>query len=109
MRVRTGGSHHQKLVVIRYRDRPQDDIAYVGGIDLCHSRRDDAEHLGDDAGPRDGAGVRRHPTVARRTGRHHRPGRVRRGDGLPGALGGPDPADPAPGLLGPGQDARGWT
>ena len=48
MRVRTGGSHHQKLVVIRYRDRPQDDIAYVGGIDLCHSRRDDAEHLGDD-------------------------------------------------------------
>ncbi|WP_027861096.1 phospholipase D-like domain-containing protein [Marmoricola sp. URHB0036] len=47
MRVRTGGSHHQKLVVIRYRDRPEDDIAYVGGIDLCHSRRDDAEHLGD--------------------------------------------------------------
>ena len=47
MRVRTGGSHHQKLVVIRYRDHPEHDIAYVGGIDLCHSRRDDAEHLGD--------------------------------------------------------------
>ena len=47
MRVRTGGSHHQKLVVIRYRDRPEDDIAFVGGIDLCHSRRDDARHLGD--------------------------------------------------------------
>ncbi len=47
MRVRTGGSHHQKLVVIRYRDRPEDDVAYVGGIDLCHSRRDDAEHHGD--------------------------------------------------------------
>ena len=47
MRVRTGGSHHQKLVVIRHRDRPERDIAYVGGIDLCHSRRDDAEHLGD--------------------------------------------------------------
>lgn len=47
MRVRTGGSHHQKLVVIRYRDRPDDDIAFVGGIDLCHSRRDDARHLGD--------------------------------------------------------------
>ena len=47
MRVRTGGSHHQKMVVIRYRDRPEDDVAYVGGIDLCHSRRDDAEHLGD--------------------------------------------------------------
>ena len=47
MRVRTGGSHHQKLVVIRYRDHPERDIAFVGGIDLCHSRRDDAEHLGD--------------------------------------------------------------
>ena len=48
MRVRTGGSHHQKMVVIRYRGRPEKDIAYVGGIDLCHSRRDDAEHLGDE-------------------------------------------------------------
>ena len=47
MRVRTGGSHHQKLVVIRHRDDPERDIAYVGGIDLCHSRRDDARHLGD--------------------------------------------------------------
>jgi phosphatidylserine/phosphatidylglycerophosphate/cardiolipin synthase-like enzyme len=47
MRVRTGGSHHQKLVVIRHRDDPSRDIAYVGGIDLCHSRRDDADHGGD--------------------------------------------------------------
>lgn len=47
MRVRTGGSHHQKLVVIRYRGRPADDVAYVGGIDLSHSRRDDARHEGD--------------------------------------------------------------
>jgi phosphatidylserine/phosphatidylglycerophosphate/cardiolipin synthase-like enzyme len=47
MRVRLGGSHHQKFVVIRHRDDPRRDIAYVGGIDLCHSRRDDAEHLGD--------------------------------------------------------------
>ena len=47
MRVRMGGSHHQKLVVIRHRDHPERDIAYVGGIDLCHSRRDDATHLGD--------------------------------------------------------------
>ncbi len=47
MRVRTGGSHHQKLLVIRHRDAPERDIAYVGGIDLCHSRRDDAEHNGD--------------------------------------------------------------
>ena len=47
MRVRLGGSHHQKMVVIRYRDQPERDIAYVGGIDLCHSRRDDADHGGD--------------------------------------------------------------
>jgi phosphatidylserine/phosphatidylglycerophosphate/cardiolipin synthase-like enzyme len=47
MRVRTGGSHHQKFVVIRHRDDPTRDIAFVGGIDLCHSRRDDARHGGD--------------------------------------------------------------
>jgi phosphatidylserine/phosphatidylglycerophosphate/cardiolipin synthase-like enzyme len=47
MRVRVGGSHHQKLVVIRHRDDPTRDIAYVGGIDLCHSRRDDLDHGGD--------------------------------------------------------------
>ena len=47
MRVRTGGSHHQKMVVIRHRDDPSRDIAYVGGIDLCHSRRDDGDHHGD--------------------------------------------------------------
>ena len=47
MRVRTGGSHHQKFVVIRHRDDPARDIAYVGGIDLCHSRRDDTDHHGD--------------------------------------------------------------
>jgi phosphatidylserine/phosphatidylglycerophosphate/cardiolipin synthase-like enzyme len=47
MRVRTGGSHHQKLLVIRYRTAPERDVAYVGGIDLCHSRRDDERHLGD--------------------------------------------------------------
>jgi phosphatidylserine/phosphatidylglycerophosphate/cardiolipin synthase-like enzyme len=46
-RVRPGGSHHQKLVVLRYHTRPELDVAYVGGIDLCHSRRDDAEHRGD--------------------------------------------------------------
>ncbi len=47
MRVRTGGSHHQKMLVIRHGDDPTRDIAYVGGIDLCHSRRDDADHGGD--------------------------------------------------------------
>ena len=47
MRIRALGSHHQKLVVLRYVDRPEDDIAYLGGIDLCHGRRDDGDHAGD--------------------------------------------------------------
>ncbi|HEX7264467.1 MAG TPA: phospholipase D-like domain-containing protein [Candidatus Dormibacteraeota bacterium] len=46
-RVRLGGSHHQKLVVIRHAAGSERDIAFVGGIDLCHSRRDDADHHGD--------------------------------------------------------------
>ncbi len=46
-RVRRSGSHHQKLVVVRCPGRPEHDVAFVGGIDLCHSRRDDAEHGGD--------------------------------------------------------------
>jgi phosphatidylserine/phosphatidylglycerophosphate/cardiolipin synthase-like enzyme len=46
-RVRRGGSHHQKLLVVRRQGRPQEDVAFVGGIDLCHGRRDDAEHHGD--------------------------------------------------------------
>lgn len=47
MRVRTFGAHHQKFVVLRHRDDPTRDIAFVGGIDICHSRRDDARHHGD--------------------------------------------------------------
>ena len=58
-RVRMFGSHHQKLFVIRRRDDPSRDVAFVGGIDLCHSRRDDAEHTGDpqalDMGPEYGS------------------------------------------------------
>ncbi len=46
-RVRVGGSHHQKLVVIRHTAGPERDVAFVGGIDLCHSRRDDVDHHGD--------------------------------------------------------------
>jgi phosphatidylserine/phosphatidylglycerophosphate/cardiolipin synthase-like enzyme len=47
MRVRLGGSHHQKFVVLRHPGRPEWDVAFLGGIDLCHSRRDDASHAGD--------------------------------------------------------------
>ncbi|MEV4532872.1 phospholipase D-like domain-containing protein [Asanoa sp. NPDC049518] len=46
-RVRRGGSHHQKMVVLRRPGDPTGDVAYAGGIDLCHSRRDDGTHLGD--------------------------------------------------------------
>lgn len=47
MRVRPGGSHHQKYVVLRHPGRPGLDVAFVGGIDLCHSRADDTAHRGD--------------------------------------------------------------
>jgi len=47
MRVRPGGSHHQKFVVLRHPGRPELDVAFVGGIDLCHSRHDDHAHDGD--------------------------------------------------------------
>ncbi|MFG2985698.1 phospholipase D family protein [Streptomyces sp. NPDC048258] len=47
LRVRPGGSHHQKMVVLRHPGRPELDVAYVGGIDLCHNRNDDATHRGD--------------------------------------------------------------
>lgn len=46
-RVRLFGSHHQKFFVIRHREDASRDIAFVGGIDLSHSRRDDVEHAGD--------------------------------------------------------------
>jgi phosphatidylserine/phosphatidylglycerophosphate/cardiolipin synthase-like enzyme len=50
-RVRRGGSHHQKLVVVRRQGRPELDVAFLGGIDLCHGRRDDADHAGDPQAP----------------------------------------------------------
>jgi phosphatidylserine/phosphatidylglycerophosphate/cardiolipin synthase-like enzyme len=46
-RIRLFGSHHQKFFVIRHRDDPSRDVGFVGGIDLCHSRRDDEHHAGD--------------------------------------------------------------
>jgi phosphatidylserine/phosphatidylglycerophosphate/cardiolipin synthase-like enzyme len=46
-RVRRGGSHHQKIVVLRHPGRPELDVAFAGGIDLCHSRRDGPDHHGD--------------------------------------------------------------
>lgn len=46
-RIRRGGSHHQKVVVIRHETQPEDDVAFVGGMDLVHGRHDDDKHLGD--------------------------------------------------------------
>lgn len=46
-RVRKGGSHHQKLFLIRHPRDENKDLAFVGGIDLCHSRHDDERHEGD--------------------------------------------------------------
>jgi phosphatidylserine/phosphatidylglycerophosphate/cardiolipin synthase-like enzyme len=45
-RVRRAGSHHQKLVLVRSVERDE-QVAFVGGIDLCYGRRDDAGHVGD--------------------------------------------------------------
>lgn len=45
-RVLAFGSHHQKLAVFRS-SRPDGNVAFVGGIDLARSRRDDHRHHGD--------------------------------------------------------------
>jgi phosphatidylserine/phosphatidylglycerophosphate/cardiolipin synthase-like enzyme len=46
-RVRRAGSHHQKLIVLRRPTLTGGDVAFVGGIDLSHGRRDDHTHTGD--------------------------------------------------------------
>jgi phosphatidylserine/phosphatidylglycerophosphate/cardiolipin synthase-like enzyme len=46
-RIRRAGSHHQKIVILRHPGRPASDVAFVGGIDLCHGRGDDLQHRGD--------------------------------------------------------------
>jgi phosphatidylserine/phosphatidylglycerophosphate/cardiolipin synthase-like enzyme len=51
MRVRVGGSHHQKLLVVRHTNEPEKDVAYVGGIDLSHGRNDSKAHRGDPQPP----------------------------------------------------------
>ena len=51
MRVPPGGSHHQKLFVVRHPGRPERDVAFVGGIDLSHGRNDSHAHKGDPQRP----------------------------------------------------------
>ena len=90
------GSHHQKLVVLRHPGRPERDVAFVGGIDLCHGRRDDAEHHGDPQPQPMAAVYGRHAALARRPAGAPRTGRRRRRDRVPGTVGGPAAADPQP-------------
>ena len=85
-RVRFGGSHHQKLVVIRHRDNPERDVAFAGGIDLCHSRRDDESHRGDPQAVQMSKAVRGASAVARRAAEGAGAGRRRAGHHLPGTL-----------------------
>jgi len=47
MRVRRSGAHHQKFVVVRHRDDPGRDVAFVGGIDIARLRHDSSAHHGD--------------------------------------------------------------
>ena len=93
-RVRRAGSHHQKLVLVRHPGREAGDVAFVGGIDLCHGRRDDERHRGDAQAAAHGPPLRRHAAVARRPGAGPGPGRRRPGPHVPGALGRPDAARP---------------
>ena len=48
-RIRRGGSHHQKIVVVERPNRAgrDGDVAFVGGIDLARGRNDDHSHHGD--------------------------------------------------------------
>jgi len=46
-RIRRGGSHHQKIVVVRRQDPTAHDVAFVGGMDLVYGRHDDHTHRGD--------------------------------------------------------------
>jgi phosphatidylserine/phosphatidylglycerophosphate/cardiolipin synthase-like enzyme len=47
-RVRRAGSHHQKMVLLRHSKNLDRDVAFIGGIDLSHGRRDDARHHGNE-------------------------------------------------------------
>ncbi len=91
-RVRRGGSHHQKMVVLRRTADPAGDVAYAGGIDLCHSRRDDAHAPRRPTAGGDGRCLRAAPALARRPAQAPRPGRRRARPGVPRALAGPDAA-----------------
>lgn len=76
-RTRRGGSHHQKLVVVRHPGSPARDVAFVGGIDLSHSRS---------AGVHFPAGLRAAAALARHSGGGAGPGGARPRAHPPGAV-----------------------
>ena len=71
-------------------DRPEDDVAFVGGIDLCHSRRDDAATPGTRR-PAAGPALRRRPPWHDAMARDPRPCRGPRPRHLRRTLGRPAP------------------
>ena len=74
---------------------PSDDVAFVGGIDLSHSRRDDSRHMRRPAAAADGSPLRRDSAVARRDARDPRPGGPRRAGVVRAALERPHAAGPS--------------
>ena len=107
-RTRRGGAHHQKFVVIRRFAHPDEDVAFLGGIDLGPSRNDGPEpaHLGDPQviglSPRYTAS---RPPWHRRPVLDRRPGGRRRRAHLPGEVvrqQRPGPVQPHPLLGRPG-------
>ena len=99
-RVRRAGSHHQKMVLVRHPGHEADDVAFVGGIDLCHGRRRRATPRRP-AGHRHRAEVRRPPALARRPVRDPGPGDRRPGPHVPRAVGRSHAARPPQPVAGP--------
>ena len=96
MRVRPGGSHHQKFVVLRHPGRPGTRRRLRRRhrpVPQPPRRRDPP---GRSAAPADGRRLRRPAALARRAAGDPRAGGRRRRGLLPGALDRPDSADPQP-------------
>ena len=74
---------------------PPHDVAFVGGMDLAHGRRDDADHLGDpQAADLNEDELRPDAALARRPDADRGPGRRRRRVHVPRTVGGPDATRP---------------
>ena len=59
--------------VLRHPDHPDDDVAFIGGIDLCHGRNDDDRHEGDPQAIEIDDRYGERPAVARRAARSSGP------------------------------------